>query len=233
MPELTILELADTEIGMIYLGRREVPGVAGWIYEILIDDDVLMTSLAPVSERQLSRSALAQHSGAGPLRVLIGGLGLGYTAQAALEDERVGSVRVVEKMDFIIDWMGSGKLPLSARFADDSRLQIAKGDIYQTLLGPANDHYDLILVDVDHAPDDPLSPASAPFYTIEGQKRVARHLRPGGILGIWSAVEDDAFSQVLAEVYPESHREDVCWQDLEFPEADYQNALFYARASER
>ena len=230
MAELTILDLVETEIGTIYLGHRDVPGVPERVYEILIGSDVLMTSLAPVSERKLASSALAAHGGPGPLEVLVGGLGLGYTAQAALDDPRVGTVRVVEKMDFVIDWMRAGQLPLSEQFSNDSRIAIVKGDVYQDLLGPASATYDLILVDVDHAPDDPLSPASAPFYTVEGQQQVAQHLRPGGILGVWSAVEDDAFSQVLAAVYTESHREDVFWQDLEFPEADFQNALFFARA---
>ena len=229
MSELTILDVAETEIGTIYLGKRQVPGAVDTVFEILIGEDVLMTSLAPVSERRLSTSALAQHTGSGPLRVLVGGLGLGYTASAALEDSRVHSLCVVEKMDFIINWMKEGQLPLSESFANEERLSIVRGDVYRTLLGPVTETYDLILIDVDHAPDDPLSEESAPFYTQEGQKRVSQHLRPGGILGIWSAVEDQDFMAVLAEVYEHSLCEEVVWQDLEFPEADYQNALFFAR----
>lgn len=229
MSELHILEVTETEIGTIYLGHREVAGAEDTVFEILIGDDVLMTSLSPISERRLSVSALEQHGGEGPLKVLVGGLGLGYTAQALLSDSRVESVCIAEKMTFIIDWMNEGKLPLSEQFADDERVKIVQDDVYKTLLGTASEQFDLILVDVDHAPDDPLSDESRPFYTREGQQRVCKHLRPGGILGIWSVVENDEFLAVLSEVYSESRCEEVSWQDLEFPEADYQNALFYAR----
>lgn len=229
MSAMDILDVAETEIGTIYLGRRQVEGLAGDVYEILIADEVLMTSLAPVSERALSHRALAQHTSKGPLRVLVGGLGLGYTAQAALSDARVGEVLVAEKMPFIIHWMQRGKLPLSEEFADNKRLRIEESDCYERLLGPASETFDLILVDIDHAPDAPLSPASAPFYTVSGQQQVAAHLSPGGTLGIWSIDDNEEFLAVLGEVYAESHCEAVCWQDPEFPEADYENSLFFAR----
>lgn len=234
MTEPTIIAHADTEIGMIYLAQREtVHDETAWVYEIKIDGALLMSSVSPVSEKRLSSEGFARHGGKAPLRVLVGGLGLGYTAQAALADPRVELVRVVEKMDFIIDWMARGLLPLSDELAREDRLEIVQGDIYGDLLGPPTETYDLILVDVDHSPDSLLSPASEPFYTVDGQRRVARHLSPGGVLGVWSAFDHEPFARVLAEVYPEGDRVEVTWPDEETDDRTYCNMLFFARAADQ
>ena len=229
MIELDLLGHADTPIGTIYLGRRPREGREDeWVYEMQISGHLLMSSLNNVSERQLSTSALALHEGPAPLRVLVGGLGLGYTAQAALEEDRVASVRVVEKMDFVIDWMNKGLLPLSEQLAADDRLEIVQGDIYEDLLGPASEQFDLILVDVDHSPDDRLAQGIGHFYTSEGQQQVARHLSPGGVLAVWSAWDNEYFAEVLWRMYPHSCRENVHWDDEEEKGNAFHNVLFFA-----
>ncbi len=228
--DLEVFGHVQSDIGTIYLGRREAPAraAAEWINEIYIDGDLLMSDSNPVSERRLASSALATHPGEG-LRVLVGGLGLGHTAEAALQSPRVASVRVVEKLGPVIDWMREGKLPLSAQFAADARLQIVQGDIYDDLLGPASAQYDLILVDVDHSPRRRLSEASATFYERPGQRRVASHLRPGGTLAVWSAEDDDDFMDVMADVYRDAHREDVRWHDAAVCDETIHNVLFFGR----
>ena len=227
MLDLELLGHADTPIGTLYLGKRPRRGAPGWVYEIQISGQMLMSSQNTVSERQLATSALALHGGGGPLRVLVGGLGLGYTAQAALEQRNVTSVRVVEKMDFVIDWMNEGLLPLSEEFAAEDRVEIVQGDVYGDLLGPSSVRYDLILVDVDHAPDDRLAEGDGAFYTVEGQRRVARHLAPGGVIGVWSAWDNDAFASAIEQVYPRSRRDYVQWDDEEEAGTVYRNVLFF------
>ncbi len=228
MIDLELLEHANTPIGTIYLARRHVPTREEWIYEIRISGHLLMCSMNNISEQKLSETALSLHEGEGPLRVLVGGLGLGYTARAALADPRVSSLRVVEKMDFVIDWMGRGLLPLSEEFAAEERLEIVQGDVYEQLLGPPEELYDLILVDVDHAPDDRLAEGDGDFYSTAGQQRVARHLAPGGVLAVWSAWDNEKFAEVLDGLYPRSCREGVVWKDEEEEGNSFHNTLFFA-----
>lgn len=227
LTELEVLEHARTPIGTIYLGRRPAISGPGWIHEIRIDGALLMSNINPVSERQLTSSALELHSEARDLSVMVGGLGLGHTTEIALQSPRVASVRVVEKMDFVIDWMNRGLLPLSESFAADERLTIERGDVYEELLAPPSRQYDLILVDVDHSPHHPLSEASLPFYTEAGQRQVAAHLRPGGYLAVWSVDDSENFMQVLESVYPRTKREQVEWVNEDKPTLNH-NVLFFA-----
>ncbi len=232
--ELDVIDAVDTPIGMVYLSRRHPVGQPSvTVYDVEIDGHLLMSSFNPVSERRLSTSALALHQGQGDLRVLVGGLGLGYTAHAALESPRVSSVRVVDKLDFIIKWMRSGLLPLSEQLTTDPRVELVQGDVYSDLLAPAAETFDLILVDVDHAPDWLLDPASAPFYTVAGQQIVFQRLAPGGVLGVWSAHESAAFRAVMEEVYPGAIEEHVIWDSMEegTNPAPFHNVLYLGRKS--
>ena len=83
-------------------------------------------------------------------------------------------------------------------------------------------------VDVDHSPEMPLDPASADFYTVEGQQRVAQHLAPGGVMGVWSAHDNPPFAAVMAEAYPESRRQYVEW-DVPSEHQTLHNVLFFGR----
>jgi spermidine synthase len=225
------VDWVDTPIGVFDLRRREVPTAAGTecVTEVLVNGMLLMSSRNTVSERALATRALALHEGTTKLSVLVGGLGLGYTAHAALADPRVAHVRVVDRIPVLFDWLRAGHLPLSAELNGDPRLATVESDVYADLLGGADATYDVILVDVDHTPKERLDESSAPFYTADGQRRVARHLATGGVLAVWSAADDDDFASVLDEVYAHTAREHVEWED------DYLGAatdvLFLARTA--
>ncbi len=230
MDDFEVLDSADTPIGLLYLNRRKLlDGSETVVTEVMLDGALLMSSENTVSEHALATSALALHAGGDELRVLVGGLGLGYTAHAALESGRVAALGVVDRLPKVGEWLHDGYLPLSATLAVDERFTLIEADVYRSLLGPAPEHpWDLLLIDVDHSPRNRLDEASEPFYTVEGQRRVAQHLAPGGVLAVWSAKDDDAFAGVLEEVYAHAEREQVRWtcENLGGP---MEHVLFLAR----
>lgn len=208
---LEILAYETTELGVLCLRRRELLSQPGTIVtDVTLDHELLMSSHLTVSERTLARRALGLHPGRA-LRVLVGGLGLGYTAHEVLAagGERVAHVEVVEYLPPVIDWVEQGLVPLAGALQADARLAIAQGDVYARLSGPPSGTFDLILVDVDHAPEEPLGSTSASFYTEAGLTRARRHLSKGGVLGVWSYAEHSPFATALRRVFSEVHVEPV------------------------
>ncbi|MHC4974931.1 MAG: polyamine aminopropyltransferase [Planctomycetota bacterium] len=229
-PLFEVVDSRVTPIGVLDLRRRELPAKPGMIVtEITINDEMLMSSLSTVSESALSTTALDLHTGGDGLKVLVGGLGLGYTAHVALADPRVAHVRVVDRLPAVIGWMRQGLLPLSDELNADERLEICEGDVYAELLCPGTEAWDLILIDVDHSPTEPLDPKSEPFYTWQGQRQVIEHLAPDGVLGVWSSGDDHYFAAVLDEIYPEARRERIRWLNELIDEEEIEEVIFLAR----
>lgn len=160
--------------------------------------------------------------------MLVGGLGLGYTAAAVLECERVASVEVVEFLPQVLDWLESGLFPLAERLSTDERFQPVPGDVYARLLAAPDECFDLILIDVDHAPEDKLADQNASFYTMDGLRRTRRHLAPGGMLGVWSYAESSPFSDALRAVFDDVRVERVTYFNDMIGE-EITDWLFFAR----
>jgi spermidine synthase len=225
---LEILAYDDTPLGPLCLRRRELLSTPGTVVtEVTLDHEFLMSSHNTASERALAEIALEMHEGA-ELRVLVGGLGLGYTAHAALASPRVEHLVAVEFLPQVIEWLDRGLIPLSDVLAADPRFTTTQGDVYAWLADPPEERFDLILIDVDHAPDDRLGPANAFFYTAEGLARAGRHLRPGGLLGVWSAAESPPFARALAEAFSEVRVEPVTFFN-EMVDEETTDWLFFAR----
>ncbi len=196
-----ILAYEATALGDLCLRRRELlsrPGTV--ITEITLDHELLMSSYITDSERALAGEALARHTGR-DLSVLVGGLGLGYTAQAVLQSERVGRVEVVELLPEVVGFLRDGLVPLSQELLADPRFVVREGDVYAQLRGSAQERWDLVLIDVDHSPDDHLGTANESFYTEPGLMRAKQHLSPGGILAVWSYAESSPFVDALRATF--------------------------------
>ena len=208
-PLFEILAYEPTELGVLCLRRRELlcePGTL--VTEVTLNHEFLMSSYLTASERALSEIALKMHPGSG-LRVLVGGLGLGYTTRVALEADRVSECEVVEFLPQVINWMAQGLVPLSDELNADNRLKVTQGDVYLKLTSPPNQTHDLILIDVDHSPDDNLDAANGNFYTADGLSRAKLHLAEDGILGVWSYAESSPFADALRDVFREVRIEPV------------------------
>jgi len=201
------LDWQETPMGEISLRRRVEPSLGVDVYEVKLGDEYLMSSLFTAAEIELARLGLAEASGE-QLDVLVGGLGLGYTAAAALEDTRVRSLTIVDAIPQVIEWHERNLLPDTAGLASDPRVRLLHADFFALMADEVASgeelpvQYDAILLDVDHSPQHVLHPSHAPFYTHEGLTRLRRHLRPDGVFALWSDdPPDEDFLGVLAGVF--------------------------------
>jgi spermidine synthase len=207
------LDYRPTPIGALSLRRRRELSLGIDVYEIKLGDEFLMSSLFTVSEIALARLGLRQLSGTN-LDVVVGGLGLGYTARTVLEDARVRSLVVVEALSEVIDWHERGLLPLGAQLTSDARTRLVHGDFFAMLASSAQGldpdspgrRFHAILVDIDHSPRQLLHQSHAALYEAAGLRSLAAHLHPGGVFALWSNdPPDEEFNAALAEVFAASH----------------------------
>lgn len=130
------IDWRSTPMGEISLRRRRDPVSGQDVYEVKLGDEYLMSSLFTAGEIELTRLGLAELP-EGPLDVAVGGLGLGYTARAALDDPRVRSLIVVDALAEVIDWHLRGLVPLGAGLASDPRCRLVRGDFFAMAAGSA------------------------------------------------------------------------------------------------
>lgn len=222
-------------MGEISVRRRLEPTLLVDVFEVKLGDEHLMSTLFTAAEVALADLALAELSQP-ELDVVVGGLGLGFTARAALADDRVRTVDVVEALEPVIDWHQRELLPNSTELVTDPRCHLVHGDFFALLdsnspFGPdALDRYHAILVDIDHTPTHVLHPSHADFYTEAGLGHLGERLHPGGVLGLWSDVPDDDFLTTARAVFAtcEAH-------EVRFPNhhtgGEAANTVYIARTS--
>jgi spermidine synthase len=226
------LDFRPTPMGVLSLRRRRLPGTETDIYEIKLGDEYLMSSRFTVAEIELARLGLAALPGEN-LDVVVGGLGLGYTAQAALENPAVRSLVVVDALAEVIEWHEQGLLPIGRQLTGDPRCRLVNGDFF-AMSGSTEGfdpdrprrRFDAVLVDIDHSPRNLLHPRHATLYEREGLARLADHLNPGGVFALWSNdAPDAAFSAALASVYAKSDAHVVSF-DNSFGDHDASNTVY-------
>lgn len=206
MESWTEISCATTATGDI-LVLRERAGV----YEIRCNGWDLMSNRAHASEERMAREALGQLAGGPAPRILIGGLGMGFTLRAALDAAAADArIEVAEIVPDIVAWNRGPLAPLAGRPLDDPRVLLRIGDVADLIAsgGP----YDAILLDTDNGPGAVMLGANAALYAREGLARARRALAPGGVLALWSADRAAAFEALLG-------REGLAWRVVETPAA--------------
>ncbi len=211
------LDFQSTSMGELVLQRRRVRLLDDLeVFEVKLGDAYLMSSLFHEVEVALANLSLADL--APPLDVVVGGLGLGYTAAAALRHAAVRSLVVVDALAPVIGWHERGLVPLGSTLVADPRCRLVEGDFFAWAAEPGRGfdpaspgrRFHAVLLDVDHSPRNLLHPRHAAFYEPGGLRALAAHLHPGGTFGLWSDDPPDGdFLRALRLVFAEARAEVV------------------------
>ncbi|MCW1935053.1 spermidine synthase [Pararhodobacter zhoushanensis] len=199
----TTLAHARTAAGDDILLRQR-----GDLFEIRYNGIELMSNLNHQSEDQLALRAM-RRTGFRPRKILIGGLGLGYTLRAVLDLALPqAEVTVCELIADVAAWNRGPLAPLAGHPLDDPRTTLLIEDV-QAHLAQADGVYDLILLDTDNGPDFLVRAQNTDLYADSGLVAVARALSPSGLVAFWSATASTAFEDRLARQPWAWMREDI------------------------
>jgi len=208
-----VLDHQPTRLGDLMLRRRRILTLNGQeVFEVKLNGEFLMSSLFHAVEDALADLGLVALNDTA-LDVVVGGLGLGYTAVAALKHPTVRSLLVVEALEPVIDWHKQGLVPLGATLTGDARCRFIHGDFFALAAAPERGfdpaqparRFHAVLLDIDHSPRTLLHPRHGAFYEADGLRRLAAHLHPDGVFAMWSDdPPDQEFVQDLDQVFVNS-----------------------------
>ncbi len=205
---MKIEELAyhRTPLGELMLRRRiETLLQNKEVYEVKLGDEFLMSSLFTEGEKALANLGLAEL--AGELDVVVGGLGLGYTAAAALENKNVRSLLVIDLFEEVIGWHRDKIVPMGKILTQDNRCELRQGDFFELArtgfdVSDNQRKLDAVLLDIDHTPEHFLDQRNESFYSADGLDALRKQIKPGGAFALWSDdPADEKFTKHLESVF--------------------------------
>ena len=199
---MRVIDRTSTSRGELVL-REGDDADGNRVYDLLNDGVFLMDSAGAESEEQLADTVLKTRAAHRGLHVLVGGLGFGFTARAALRYAAVSRVDIVEIEPALIEWARGPLRPFLDPVLTDPRVEIFVADVRDHLTR-VRGKYDVILLDVDNGPDFLSNPENADLYTQAGLALLAAAKRPGGEVAIWSAEASPAFVALLEQRFAET-----------------------------
>ncbi|MER6629993.1 spermidine synthase [Streptomyces sp. NPDC000987] len=199
-----VLDRREGPYGEVVLRRH------GELLQIIANGCFLMDTSDGRSERLLVDAALDTLGARPEPRVLIGGLGVGFSLAHAAANPRWGAITVVERERAIIDWHLRGPLSaLSSQAVADPRTRIVEADLVDHLR-ETSATYDALCLDIDNGPGWTVTEGNGTLYSPAGLASCARVLRPGGVLAVWSAEPSPEFEETLWNAgFPQVRTEEV------------------------
>jgi len=204
------LDYQETPLGALTLRRRRLRSLDNLeVYEIILGTGYLMSSLFTTVEIALADLALGRLSADRKnLSVVVGGLGLGYTAKAVLTDDRIEALLVVEALPEVIGWHTREMVPLGRELHRNPNCRLIEGDFFVLAAdqgfdpGQPGRRFDAILLDIDHSPRNLIHQRHQPFYSQSGLRHLQSFLNPGGVFAMWSDDPPDSeFQSLLDRVF--------------------------------
>jgi spermidine synthase len=213
---MKIEELAyhKTPLGELILRRRRETLLQNKeVFEVKLGEEFLMSSLFTEGEKQLSNLGLAGLEG--ELDVVVGGLGLGYTAAAALENKMVRSLLVIDIFREVIGWHQNKLVPMGRVLSEDKRCEMRQGDFFELArtgfdIFDNKRKFDAILLDIDHSPEHFLDEKNKSFYGAEGLSSLRKQIKTGGAFALWSnEPPDEKFTKHLESIFGNATAQNV------------------------
>ena len=222
-------------MGELVLQRRRILSLDGReVYEVRLGDEYLMSSLFHDAEVALADIGLGGLDGI-EWDVVVGGLGLGYTAAAALKFKQLKRLIVVEALAPVIEWHRQGLVPNGEALTRDARCVYHQADFFALVHGDGFDpqvsdvRFDAILLDIDHTPKHWLQHNHGELYTAAGLHRLKSFLNPQGIFAVWSNdPPQEPFVDRLASVFESAQGHTVQF-DNPLLQAKATNGVYVAR----